>query len=94
MPRRARMYTKGLPYHIVQRGNNREACFIVGQGQNSIIADIRENRVLTRFADFYSTAPRHRLFVVANPVRPKASKSKRVGGSGTGLMRYLPSTVP
>jgi putative transposase len=28
MPRRARTYIPGLPYHIVQRGNNREACFI------------------------------------------------------------------
>jgi putative transposase len=28
MPRRARMYVQGLPYHVVQRGNNREACFI------------------------------------------------------------------
>ncbi len=28
MPRRARMYLPGLPYHIVQRGNNREACFV------------------------------------------------------------------
>ncbi len=28
MPRRARKYLPGLPYHIVQRGNNREACFI------------------------------------------------------------------
>ena len=28
MPRRARMYLPGLPYHVVQRGNNREACFI------------------------------------------------------------------
>lgn len=28
MPRRARMYVSGLPYHVVQRGNNREACFI------------------------------------------------------------------
>lgn len=28
MPRRARMYLSGLPYHIVQRGNNREATFI------------------------------------------------------------------
>ncbi len=27
MPRRPRMYLPGLPYHIVQRGNNREACF-------------------------------------------------------------------
>jgi len=28
MPRRTRMYLAHLPYHIVQRGNNREACFI------------------------------------------------------------------
>ena len=28
MPRRARMYLPGLPYHVVQRGNNREPCFI------------------------------------------------------------------
>lgn len=27
MPRRTRMYVAGLPYHVVQRGNNREACF-------------------------------------------------------------------
>lgn len=28
MPRRARSYLPGLPYHVVQHGNNREACFI------------------------------------------------------------------
>jgi len=28
MPRRARTYLPGYPYHIVQRGNNREVCFI------------------------------------------------------------------
>ena len=28
MPRRARMYLPGYPYHIFQRGNNREACFV------------------------------------------------------------------
>ena len=28
MPRRKRMYLPDYPYHIVQRGNNREACFI------------------------------------------------------------------
>ena len=27
MPRRPRMYLPGVPAHIVQRGNNREACF-------------------------------------------------------------------
>ncbi len=28
MPRRARMYLPGYAYHVVQRGNNRENCFI------------------------------------------------------------------
>ena len=28
MPRRARSCLPGLPYHIVQRGNNCEACFV------------------------------------------------------------------
>lgn len=28
MPRRARTYLPGFPYHIVQRGNDREACFV------------------------------------------------------------------
>ena len=28
MPRRARMYIADLPYHIMQRGNNRQACFL------------------------------------------------------------------
>ena len=28
MPRRARHYIAGQPYHIVRRGNNREPCFI------------------------------------------------------------------
>ena len=27
MPRRKRNYITGLPYHLVQRGNNRQACF-------------------------------------------------------------------
>ena len=27
MPRRSRMYLPDLPYHVVQRGNNRQTCF-------------------------------------------------------------------
>lgn len=29
MPRRARMYLPGLPYHVVKRGNNRDTSSIV-----------------------------------------------------------------
>jgi putative transposase len=27
MPRKPRMYLAGIPAHVVQRGNNRDACF-------------------------------------------------------------------
>lgn len=27
MPRKPRMYLPGVPCHVIQRGNNREACF-------------------------------------------------------------------
>lgn len=28
MPRKARNYLTGMPYHLVQRGNNRDPCFV------------------------------------------------------------------
>lgn len=37
MPRRKRMYLPGLPYHIVQRGNNREACFVEPENHQSYL---------------------------------------------------------
>ena len=29
MPRRARITLPNIPHHIIQRGNNRQACFFV-----------------------------------------------------------------
>lgn len=31
MPEKTRMYIPGVPAHIFQRGNNRQACFLVMQ---------------------------------------------------------------
>ena len=31
MPRKPRMYLAGMPCHVIQRGNNRDACFYVEQ---------------------------------------------------------------
>ena len=31
MPRKTRMYLPGVPCHVIQRGNNREACFFAQQ---------------------------------------------------------------
>ena len=31
MPRKTRMYLPGIPAHVVQRGNNRDACFFTDE---------------------------------------------------------------
>ena len=31
MPRKPRMYMAGVPSHVIQRGNNRDACFYADQ---------------------------------------------------------------
>lgn len=43
MPRRARQYLSGLPYHLVQRGNNREACFFESENYQFYLELLRRN---------------------------------------------------
>ncbi len=43
MPRRARMYLPGHPYHIVQRGNNREVCFVEPENYQYYLELWKEN---------------------------------------------------
>lgn len=43
MPRRTRLYLPGLPYHLVQRGNNREACFFGPENYQFYLELLREN---------------------------------------------------
>jgi hypothetical protein len=37
MPRRARLSLPGIPWHIIQHGNNRSVCFHINRGQTTII---------------------------------------------------------
>ena len=48
MPRRARLMARGLPVHIVQRGNNRQACFFEKQDRAYYLFQL--GRVLPRIA--------------------------------------------
>lgn len=46
MPRRARIVVPGIPWHIIQRGNNRLACFYTGNDQfKEEIANMIKRRV-------------------------------------------------
>ncbi|NND66335.1 MAG: transposase [Halioglobus sp.] len=43
MPRRARMYLPGLPYHLFQRGNNRTACFFEAEDRTRYLRLLGES---------------------------------------------------
>src|SRR5210317_680022 len=42
MPRRARLSIAGIPWHIIQRGNNRSACFYADEDYHRYLATLRE----------------------------------------------------
>lgn len=43
MPRRARLNLPGIPWHIVQRGNNRSACFFAERDYRFYLESLRES---------------------------------------------------
>lgn len=49
MPRRTRMYISGFPYHLVQRGNNRQACFFEDENYWVFLRYMKE--VLPRYGN-------------------------------------------
>ena len=42
MPRRARLSLPGIPWHIIQRGNNRSACFYAEQDYRRYLDNLKE----------------------------------------------------
>lgn len=40
MPRRARLAVAGIPWHIIQRGNNRQACFFTAADYQRYLQDL------------------------------------------------------
>jgi putative transposase len=82
MPRRARIYLPGLPYHVVQRGNNREACFIEPENYQFYLELWKE--LSTRYGaavHAYVLMTNHVHFL-ATPNNPSAlSNTMKVAGS-------------
>ncbi len=42
MPRRARIKSSGVPHHLIQRGNNRLACFFSGADDQFYLESLSE----------------------------------------------------
>ncbi len=82
MPRRARMYISGLPYHLVQRGNNREACFLEPENYQFYLELWKE--LSTRYGiavHAYCLMTNHVHFLVTPEHDTAASNTMKVVGS-------------
>ena len=66
MPRRARLSVPGIPWHIIQRGNNRSACFFAEQDYRRYLDTLEEQ------ADRYGCAI-HAYVLMTNHVLCEAS---------------------
>ncbi|WP_174764255.1 transposase, partial [Andreprevotia sp. IGB-42] len=47
MPRRARVYPPGVPLHLIQRGNNRQACFFADEDYLVYLEWLKDYAVMT-----------------------------------------------
>ena len=71
MPRRKRTYIPGLPYHIVQRGNNREVCF-VGSDDYYFYLELLKKKVSAGLNNdqYRCVVKKYAVSVVANNMTP------------------------
>lgn len=82
MPRRARVYIPGLPYHVVQRGNNREACFIEPENYQFYLE--LWQKLSTRYGvavHAYCLMTNHIHFLVTPSTKTALSNTMKVVGS-------------
>lgn len=85
MPRRKRMYLPGLPYHIVQRGNNREACFVEAENYQFYLELWKE--CIKRYGvevHAYCLMTNHVHFLVTPKDEDSISRTMQVVGSRYG----------
>jgi putative transposase len=82
MPRRARMYVSGLPYHVVQRGNNRAACFLEPENYQFYLELWQElSRRYRLSVHAYCLMTNHVHFLVTPEDETSASSTMKVVGS-------------
>ncbi len=83
MPRRARLAIAGIPWHIIQRGNNRSACFYAEDDYCVYLDTLLEQSVRWR-------CEIHAYVLMTNNVHlsPILRYLRRWTGSGDSLLNF------
>jgi putative transposase len=88
MPRQARVVIPGCPHHVVQRGNNREDVFFVGDDHMEYLRLLKEQSLKFGLRiDAYCLMSNH-VHLVATP-RSEDSLAKAVGRTNLYYTRYM-----
>ncbi len=80
MPRRARLSMAGIPWHIIQRGNNRAACFYADEDYRFYLSTLKEQ------SDIYGCTV-HSYVLMTNHVHLLLTPKKK--DSAALLMKHL-----
>lgn len=90
MPRRARLFMEGTPVHVVQRGNNRQACFY-GVEDFQKYLECLQNSALQEGCDVHAyVLMTNHVHLLATPHSPE-SLPRMMQGIGRRYVRWINS---
>jgi putative transposase len=93
MPRRARLSIPGIPWHIIQRGNNRAVCFNAEEDYQYYLHFLQEFSVKFGCAIHAYVLMTNHVHLLLTPQRPDSASLlmkngvRRTGGQKNGVMK-------
>ena len=73
MPRRARIAIAGIPWHIIQRGNNRSACFYADEDYRRYLETLREQSDLHGCSIHAYVLMTNHVHLLLTPAKPDSA---------------------
>lgn len=91
MPRKPRVNVKGVPQHVIQRGNNRQACFFTDQDYTVYLAKLHEYSILHEVNIHSYVLMTNHVHLLMTP-ETKPGISKLIQSVGRYYVRYINQT--
>ncbi len=91
MPRRARIAVPGIPWHIIQRGNNRSACFFSDSDYECYLSTLEEQAGMHRCAVHAYVLMTNHVHLLVTPER-RDSAALMMKNLGQRYVQYINRT--
>jgi REP element-mobilizing transposase RayT len=89
MPRRARLAIAGIPWHIIQRGNNRSACFYADEDYRRYLDTLSEQARWHGCAVHAYVLMTNHVHLLLTPDRPPRVRSCTITSSSVAFIAQL-----